>query len=269
MRTPIETEAFGDPNLPAVFIVSGWALPKDVFHEVAKALSEQFYVVLANLPGVSADAKWHKRNRFGPNYDIDALSEQLIRAAPKPCWWIGWSLGGMIAHYVAARRSSCVEGVISIASAPKFVRSDDWSAGMAPDTYQTFFDLVASAPEKGLRRFVSLQAQGTDNTKALSKRLLAMQPAELIDAEALVRGLGLLQTLDVRREMALLDVPNLQLFGAQDALLNTAQVINDLPTNPLQTVLSLPHCAHQPFLEDLPQFVATISQYIHDHTVAR
>ncbi|MBM6551235.1 alpha/beta fold hydrolase [Marinomonas ostreistagni] len=266
MRTPIETETFGDPSLPAVFVVSGWAMPKEVFHDLAKALSQQFYVVLANLPGVSADAKWHKRNRFGPNYDIDALAEQLIRAAPKPCWWIGWSLGGMIAQYVAARRSSCVKGVISIASAPKFVASEDWSAGMAATTYQGFFELVKQAPEKGFRRFVSLQAQGTDDTKALTKTLLALQPKELIDPEALVRGLSLLESLDVRREIELLDVPNLHLFGAQDALLDTHAVIEALPSNALQTVLSLPDCAHQPFLEDLPSVVATIGQYMNDNS---
>lgn len=266
MRTPIETEAFGDPSLPAVFFVSGWAMPKEAFHEVAHALSEQFYVVLANLPGVSADAKWHKRNRFGPNYDIDALAEQLIRAAPKPCWWIGWSLGGMIAHYVAARRSSCVNGVISIASAPKFVASDNWKAGMSLEAYQGFYELVEQMPEKGLRRFVSLQTQGTQSAKELNKTLLALQPKELIDPEALVRGLRLLETLDVRREIELLDVPNLHLFGAQDSLVDSLAVIDALPQNHLQTVLSLPECGHQPFLEDLPQFVATISQYMNDNT---
>lgn len=266
MRTPIETEAFGDPKHPAIFLVPGWAMPKEVFHELATRLSESFYVVLANLPGVSVDPNWHKANRFGPNYDIDALSEQLIRAAPKPCWWIGWSLGGMVANYIAARRSSCVKGVISVASAPKFVASNTWPMGMAQETYSQFFDLVKQTPEKGFRRFLSLQVQGVKEPKALSKTLAGLQPKELIDPEALVRGLALLETLDVRREVALLDVPNLHIFGAQDALVDEAQVVPALPSNPMQTVVSLPELAHQPFLEDLSQFVTLVTQYINDNT---
>ncbi|SBS24988.1 Pimeloyl-[acyl-carrier protein] methyl ester esterase [Marinomonas aquimarina] len=266
MRTPIETEAFGDPKHPAIFLVPGWAMPKEVFHPVAKLLSESFYVVLANLPGVTVDPHWHKANRFGPNYDIDALSEQLIRAAPKPCWWIGWSLGGMVTNYIASRRSSCVNGVISVASAPKFVASESWPMGMSQETYQQFFELVKQAPEKGLRRFLSLQAQGTKDPKALTKTLSGLQPKELIDPEALVRGLALLETLDVCREVALLDRPNLHVFGAQDSLLSTAEVMSALPSNPLQTVLSLADLGHQPFLEDPSQFVALITQYINDNT---
>lgn len=266
MRTPIETEAFGDPKHPAIFLVPGWAMPKEVFHGIAQQLSASFYVVLANLPGVSVDPNWHKRNRFGPNYDIDALAEQLIRAAPKPCWWIGWSLGGMVANYIAARRSSCAKGVISVASAPKFVASDDWPMGMAKETYRQFFNLVKQTPEKGFRRFLSLQAQGAQEPKVLSKTLSGLQPKELIDPEALVRGLALLETLDVRREVALLDVPNLHVFGEKDALVTATDVVASLPTNSLQTVVSIPDVAHQPFLEDPSHFVTLVTQYINDNT---
>ncbi|MFD1384271.1 alpha/beta fold hydrolase [Rhodanobacter aciditrophus] len=265
MRTPIETEAFGDPSHPAIFFVPGWAMPKEVFHRVAQALSKNFYVVLANLPGISVDSDWHKRNRFGPNYDIDALAEQLIRSAPKPCWWVGWSLGGMVANYIAARRSSCVEGVITLGSAPKFVADEHWPLGMEQTTFDQFAELVRETPEKGYRRFLSIQSQGCRDEKATLKQLASFQPKELIDPEALNRGLALLAQLDVRREMALLDVPNLHVFGAQDGLVS-AQVVNELPSNLLQTVMVLPDCGHQPFIEDEPQCVALIQQYIDEHS---
>lgn len=265
MRTPIETEAFGDPSNPAIFFVPGWAMPKEVFHSVAQALSQNYYVVLANLPGISVDPDWHKRNRFGPNYDIDALAEQLIRAAPKPCWWIGWSLGGMIASYIAARRSSCVEGVITVGSAPKFVANESWGVGMAQATFEQFAEVVRQSPEKGYRRFLSIQTQGCQDEKATLKQLASILPKELVDPEALNRGLALLSHLDVRRELELLDVPNLHVFGAQDALV-AADMVNFLPSNLMQTAVTLPECAHQPFIEDEPQFVALVQQYINEHS---
>jgi pimeloyl-[acyl-carrier protein] methyl ester esterase len=116
MRAPIEKESFGDASNPAIFMVSGWAMPKEVMRDFALRLSQRFYVVVANLPGISLDEQWITRSRIGPNYDIDALSEQLIDVAPKEAWWIGWSLGGMLSVYVAARRSSCFEGLITLSS---------------------------------------------------------------------------------------------------------------------------------------------------------
>ncbi|BFM49329.1 alpha/beta fold hydrolase [Marinomonas sp. THO17] len=261
MRTPIETQAFGDESKQAIFMVSGWAMPKEVMADFAKSLSGHFYVVVANLPGISLDEQWISKTRIGPNYDIDALSEQLIAVAPNSAWWLGWSLGGMIATYVAARRSSCVEGLITFSSAPSFVERDGWGHAMSLADFDAFANLIAEQPEQGLKRFVTLQSKGAKNERALVKQLQALLPMNNLNKAALVGGLRLLKTLDVRRELFLLDVPNLHLFGGRDALVS-AHCLQQLEVNPLQQSLVLPECAHQAFLEDEATCVQMVENFI-------
>lgn len=278
MRARIETEAFGDASNHAIFMVSGWAMPKEVMRSFALRLSQRFYVVLANLPGISLDEQWISRSRIGPNYDIDALSEQLIDVAPKEAWWIGWSLGGMVSTYVAARRSSQVVGLITLSASPSFIQRDDWAQGMALTDFEAFVHHVEQSPAEGLKRFVMLQAKGAKNERALIKQLQAFLPIQTLNRAALIGGLRLLKSLDVRRELSLLDLPNLHLFGEKDVLVSPhvlpqtspAEVQASLPhnaeqnreINTLQQNLVLSHCAHQPFLEEEEACVRLIENFI-------
>lgn len=249
MRSRIETEALGNPQHPALFMVSGWGMPKEVMRPFAVKLSRKYYVVMANLPGISNDENWVDRSRLGMNYDIDALTEQLIDAAPEEAWWLGWSLGGMIAAYVAARRSSCVNGLITFSALPSFVARADWPQGMPLETFDAFESMVKSAPAQGLKRFLSLQTLGAPQAKTLMKTLSQAIPMDALNPTALVAGLRLLKSLDVRREWALLNVPNLHILGQQDALLASATIANQAGQNALQEHLLLDECAHQPFIE--------------------
>ncbi|WP_394182271.1 alpha/beta fold hydrolase [Marinomonas posidonica] len=262
MRTPIETEAFGDESKQAIFMVSGWAMPKEVMANFARRLSERFYVVVANLPGISLDEQWISRTRIGPNYDIDALTEQLIDVAPKEAWWLGWSLGGMISTYVAARRSSCVKGLITVSSSPSFVQRDSWSDAMPCVDFDGFASLVDQQPEQGLKRFVMLQAKGAQNERQLVKQLQSLLPVVTLNQAALIGGLRMLKSLDVRRELSLLDRPNLHIFGGKDALVSAQCLEQQTDVNPLQETLIMPNCAHQAFLEEEEACVQTVENFI-------
>lgn len=265
MRARIETEAFGDPAHQAIFMISGWAMPKEVMHAFAQRLSQRFYVVLANLPGISLDEQWISRSRIGPNYDIDALSEQLIDVAPKESWWIGWSLGGMVSTYVAARRSSCVRGLITLSASPSFVERESYQNGMPVADFDAFAALIKSSPEQGLQRFVTLQVKGAGDENALIKQLESFLPIKTLNRAALIGGLRLLKSLDVRRELSILDLPNLHLFGSNDALISVQSSGQEADINPFQQSVVLPNCAHQPFLEDEDSCVRYIENFIDAH----
>lgn len=283
MRARIETEAFGDSSNQAIFMVSGWAMPKEVMRSFALSLSQRFYVVVANLPGISLDEQWISRTRIGPNYDIDALSEQLIDVAPKEAWWIGWSLGGMVSIYIAARRSSQVLGLITVSASPSFIQRDGWAQGMALADFDDFVCQVERSPAEGLKRFVMLQAKGAKNERALMKQLQSFLPIQTLSRAALIGGLRLLRSLDVRRELSLLDLPNLHLFGENDVLVSAPESGQALHTEEqeaavlqtaeqtadpysLQQSVILPQCAHQPFFEKEEACVRLIKSFIDANT---
>lgn len=262
MRARIETEAFGNSSNQAIFMVSGWAMPKEVMRSFALRLSQRFYVVVANLPGISLNEQWISRSRIGPNYDIAALSEQLIAVAPKEAWWIGWSLGGMVSAYVAARRSSCVLGLITLSSSPSFIKRENWEDAMAVEDFDAFSALVEQSPEDGLKRFVMLQSKGADNERALVKQLQTFLPVKTLSRPALIGGLRLLKSLDVRREWSLLDCPNLHILGGKDALVSSKSLEQQTDVNHLQQCVVLSNCAHQPFFEDEEACVRHVENFI-------
>ncbi|ETX10911.1 carboxylesterase [Marinomonas ushuaiensis DSM 15871] len=267
MRARIETEAFGDPTHQAIFMVSGWAMSKEVMHAFAQRLSQRFYVVLANLPGISLDEQWISRSRIGPNYDIDALTEQLIDVAPKESWWIGWSLGGMVSTYVAARRSSCVRGLITLSASPSFIRRDDYSFGMSVADFDAFSALVESAPEQGVKHLVALQVKGAEDENALANQLQSFLPIKTLNHAALIGGLRLLKSLDLRREWSILDLPNLHLLGGKDTLVFAQALEQQVNVNPLQKCVVLPNCTHLPFLENQDECVLYIERFIYSNTL--
>jgi pimeloyl-[acyl-carrier protein] methyl ester esterase len=265
MRYQIEQVSFGNPDHQAIFMLPGWAMPKECFYELAQKLSANYYVVLVNLPGISLDAGLIKQAKIGPNYDIDALTEQLISTAPKNAWWLGWSLGGMISTYVAAHRSSCVRGLITIASSPAFVQSDDWQQAMPLKDFENFERLIANDADTGMKRFVALQSKGSQDASAIRKQLTKWVGPESSIELALEGGLHLLKHLDVRRELEILDLPSLHLLGENDVLVNASwpeKIQNNCV--PIEYKV-LEGCAHQPFLEDLNQLYPHIENFLNAH----
>lgn len=265
MRYQLEQESFGNPDHQAIFMLPGWAMPKECLHELAHKLSASYYVVLVNLPGISRNAGLIKDAVIGPNYDIDALTEQLIAAAPKNAWWIGWSLGGMISSYVAAHRSSCVKGLITIATSPAFVQSEDWQLAMPMKDFEGFEQLIASDAVTGLKRFIALQTKGSQDTSRIRKQLSALVEPGAYMSLALEGGLHLLKNLDVRRELEILDLPSLHLLGEKDVLVNATwpeSVVNNCV--PIQYQV-LEGCAHQPFLENLNVLYPYIENFLNAH----
>jgi len=267
MRTRIETEAFGNSSHQAIFMVPSWAVSKETMRDFAIRLSQNFYVVLVNLPGISLDEEWISRARIGVNYDIDALTEQLIDAAPKNAWWIGWSLGGMISTYVAARRSSCVQGLITLSSTPSFLQKDDWGNGLTEDHFDELEVLLKKSTEKALQNFIGLQVQGSSIEDEVTKKLLSSLPKKTQNVSALISALRLMKALDVRRELSILDVPNLHIFGDKDRLAPIYRLDQDLEVNSLHQSIVLPNCAHQPFLENEDDCVSHIEVFIQSNCI--
>lgn len=264
MRYTLEKECLGNPDHQAIFMVPGWAMPKECLQELALALSKKFYVVLVNLPGVSLKPQILE-SRIGPNYDVDALSEQLIASSPKDAWWLGWSLGGMLASYVAARRSSCVKGLITVSTTPSFVQSADWEKAMSVKAFDQFATLIHDNPQVGMKRFIALQTKGLANNSAIQQQLNQWANDKVSTALARLGGLRLLRSLDVRREFEILDLPSLHLLGGKDELVNPSwldDVSNDF--YPLEKYV-FEDGAHQPFMEDLPTFLFQVERFIDAH----
>ncbi len=89
-------------------LLPGWAFGPAALQPLCQALSEQspdLEVVVEPLPELA---------------DADAWLDELDRRLPRNTWLAGWSLGGMLATQLAARRGDACRGLLTIASNPCF-----------------------------------------------------------------------------------------------------------------------------------------------------
>ncbi|MGY4533644.1 pimeloyl-[acyl-carrier protein] methyl ester esterase [Pseudomonas sp. TE3786] len=187
-------------------LLAGWGLGSAPLEPLAAALhglDERLRVQVEPLPTLdSADpADW-----------LDELDANL----PQDCWLGGWSLGGMLAAELAARRGDRCCGLLTLASNSNFVASSLWPQAMPADDFASFLQGCTENPDTTLKRFSLLCAQGAQESRSLARQLAAGAPRA--SASSLLQGLQVLAALDTRAAMQAFSGPQLHLFAGADAL---------------------------------------------------
>ena len=183
-----------------LLLLPGWGLGPGPLQPLADALTGHLQVQIEPLPNP------------GQSQLQDWLA-QLDRRLPGDVWLAGWSLGGMLASLLAARRQQRCRGLICLASNPVFVAQETWPEAMAADVFQTFRQAYLDNPGATLKRFASLCSHGSEDGRGLSRQLSA-----LADGSDCLAGLDLLAELDTRAALQTFAGPQLHLFADADGL---------------------------------------------------
>lgn len=226
----------------ALILLPGWGLDGAVLQPLADALGYELSVQVPALPrlGSAATADW-----------LDELDTRL----PHDCWLAGWSLGGMLATALAARRGERCRGLITLASNACFVASDSWPTAMPAQTYAAFYESCQDNAGATLKRFAMLCAQGGADARDLSRQL--QRHLSSSDESALLAGLRLLANLDSRAALAAYSGPQLHLLAEQDALVPAAAGDALLALLPAGEVDVLEECGHA-FVREQADALATL-----------
>ena len=187
-------------------LLAGWGLgvaPLEPLALALQGLNERLHVQVEPLPDFSEG-------------DFADWLDELDTSLPQDCWLGGWSLGGMLATALAARRQERCCGLLTLASNPCFVARADWPDAMSVETFKAFEEGCRSDPVATLKRFALLCAQGADDARGFGRLLYSS--ASQTRAEALLAGLELLATVDVRQALQQFSGPQLHLLGESDAL---------------------------------------------------
>ena len=194
--------------------------------------------------------------------DPDEWLEELDANLPQDAWLGGWSLGGMLAAELAARRGEHCCGLLTLASNASFVAHAQWPSAMAGETFDGFLAGCAADPRQTLKRFSLLCAQGCADPRGLSRLLLAGAPST--SPEVLMAGLQLLAQLDTRAALQRFRGPQLHLFAGLDALV-PAEAAGELLTLLPDVEIGLVEQAGHGFLLEDPHGVAAASQaFLHE-----
>jgi len=233
-------------------LLPGWGLgisPLEPLAAALQGLDGHLRVEIEPLPALASG-------------DLDEWLDELDASVPQDAWLGGWSLGGMLAAELTARRGEHCCGLLTLASNASFVAHEQWPAAMACETFDDFLAGCAADPRQTLKRFSLLCAQGCSDPRGLSRLLLAGAPAT--SPEVLLAGLELLAALDTRAALQRFRGPQLHLFAGLDALV-PAEAAGELLALLPDVEIGLIEQAGHGFLLDDPHGVAgAIQAFLHE-----
>jgi pimeloyl-[acyl-carrier protein] methyl ester esterase len=189
-----------------LILLPGWGLgvsPMEPLAAALQGLDEHLKVEIEPLPELDSS-------------DLQTWLDELDENIPQDVWLGGWSLGGMLASELAARRGERCCGLLTLASNPCFVADEQWPSAMPGETFDAFLAGCQSDPRMTLKRFSLLCAQGAQDARGLSRLMQGGAPNGT--PTALMAGLELLAQLDTRQALQAFRGPQFHLFAGQDAL---------------------------------------------------
>lgn len=243
------TESAG--NGPDLVMIHGWGLHSGIWDEFAPLLEAGFRVTCVDLPG-------HGRSGWRGEDSLEEWVDAVLAVVPKRAAWLGWSLGGLVAMRAAQRHPRHVSALVTLASTPCFVRQPGWQSAMLPSLLETFSVELVQDYVRTLERFLSLQVRGSERANAVLKALRATLLAHgEPDAAALLAGLDILRSSDLREGLKSLDRPWLMIMGERDMLVpvNAGREASRLCASARLEVIE--GAGHAPFLA-APQAVARL-----------
>ena len=235
-----------------LILLPGWGLGVSPLEPLAAALhglDEHLRVEIEPLPTLASS-------------DLGQWLDELDATIPQDAWLGGWSLGGMLAAELAARRGEHCCGLLTLASNASFVVREHWPSAMAGSTFDGFLARCVADPRQTLKRFSLLCAQGCGDPRGLSRLLLAGAPS--LSPEVLLAGLQVLAQLDTRVALQRFRGPQLHLFAGLDALV-PAEVASDLlALLPDVEVGLIEQAGHGFLLEDPHGVAGAIQAFLHE-----
>ncbi|MNC28637.1 Pimeloyl-[acyl-carrier protein] methyl ester esterase [compost metagenome] len=233
-----------------LILLPGWGLGPAALQPLVDALNGLgLSSELAALPALTSS---------DPEVWLDELDARL----PVDCWLGGWSLGGMLAAALAARRGARCQGLLTLASNACFVARAGWPNAMDEQTFAAFRAGCASDAAATLKRFAMLCAQGCSEARALGRQLQQGLPAP--DGAQLLAGLDVLATLDNRAALASFAGPQLHLLADADALVPAEAAEALLALLPAGEVDLLEGSGHACVLEQPKTLAALLAEFVHE-----
>lgn len=235
-----------------LILLPGWGLGVSPLEPLAAALhglNEHLQVQIEPLPALQAS-------------ELGEWLDELDATLPDNAWLGGWSLGGMLASELAARRGERCCGLLTLASNPCFVAHDGWPHGMPAETFDAFLAGCHADPQVTLKRFGLLCAKGAEDPRGLSRLLVSGAPNT--SPSVLMPGLELLAQLDTRAALQAFRGPQLHLFAGLDGLVPAEAASDLLALLPDLEIGLIEQAGHAFLLEDPHGVAGAIQAFLHE-----
>lgn len=246
----LHVDVFGDG--PDLVLLHGWGMHSGVMTPWARELASSFRVSAVDLPG-------HGDSPGANLTELGDWADAVLDVVPGGAWWLGWSLGGLVALEAAQRKPDHLRGALLMASTPKFVTGPDWQVAVDAQVFDQFARQLQEDVSRTLLRFVALQVRGADHSgQTLRELRAALKASPQAKPEALRNGLGFLRNSDMRHMLYDASLPLFWVLGERDTLV-PARLSASLPRNRSRLISG---AGHAPFLSHPQECAEQIRQWL-------
>jgi len=253
----IEIAGSGTP----LVMLHGWGMHGGVFRPLLDSLADRYQVLAIDLPGHGLSGE------FAGFADLPAhaglLLHNIRRITSRRFVLLGWSMGGLLAQYIAATYPQDVARLVLVAATPCFTNRNDWHAGVAGATLARFGGELLADYQATLSRFLALQFFGADEQRDNLRRareLVFARPAP--KSATLQEGLELLEQSDLREQSGSITCPALLLNGERDTLVPSATARYLAERLPGGRAVILKGAGHAPFLSHAQLFNQHLQRFL-------
>ena len=232
-----------------LYLIHGWGMNRSVWQTIAPQLEAVFNLHFLDLPGYGESC-----DRYPNEYSLANISKQIAGDIEKPGIVIGWSLGGLVAQYIAINFPNKIKQLICLASTPKFQACETWH-GIKPEVLTLFQQQLSNDYQKTIERFLAIQTMGSDSARQDVKQLkdlLAQYPSP--SEAVLAAGLTILAETDLRTEIKRIQIPTLRLYGKLDSLVPSKAIDEIAQLQPEANQFIFNKASHAPFISHPTEF---------------
>lgn len=243
---------------PDLVLIHGWSMHSGIWHEFGEQLAKSYTLHLVDLPG-HGDSEWHEGD-----FTAEHIIEQLAEKLPTCAYYLGWSLGGLIAALFSYHHPECVRKLVMLAASPCFAQKANWLCAMPQTTFMAFADKLETQQAETLQRFLMLQAKGAEQSKQTIRCLSEQMAEKVAHHGALSAGLDMLINSDIREQMAALTMPVKLILGECDTLIPSGMVTASKLLNSQMETALISGAGHAPFVSHPQHCLDEVARFLNE-----
>lgn len=225
-----------------------------MFDDLIPRLPDTWQIHAPNLPG-------HGDAPFAQPFDIAEIADKFAARIAQPAHILGWSLGSLVALYMAARHPEKVKSLCLTAGFAKLAAAEDYPEGLTHPALAKMIGAFHQDYAKHIKLFLQLQLLHTPNASDILNKILP----DLVrhgTPSALESALKAVEQADARTFLPQIRQPVLLIFGDKDAITPSCmgEYLNrHLPNSRLHLI---ERAAHAPFLSHADTFAQLYTDFI-------
>lgn len=266
--TRIAYRMAGDPSLPAIVLIHGWAQASICWEGLTARLSDRFHLVAIDLRGHGASDKPEDPAAYADTalWGDDIAAVIATASLDRPTL-VGWSYGArVIAAYLATHGSAHLAGVVVAGGVLAIgAARADWMVGPAsPGLDRDLYTEDLNRRLHATARFVD----ACTHAPLPRTEYGAMVGANML-CPAHVRRALFGADIDLGPAYAAMDCPGLVIHGTEDRVVTPATGAAAAKAMAQGRFMAYPATGHAPFIEQPDRFAADLADFVLTHARPR